>query len=153
MVFTSLALMVRARGPDEFWRKRRIFKLAAHYIGRRRNCYSIAIKMVHRALHYATRGRKLKKLDMGELWETRLTGACEQYGMQFSTLHEGLTRCNILLNRRVLSDLAIWEPRTFESLVRIAQEKARSDGLSGLTRLNELDGVVTRGMIKEKLDK
>lgn len=58
-----------------------------------------------------------------------------------------------LINRRVLSDLAIWEPRTFESLVRIAQEKARSDGLSGLTRLNELDGVVTRGMIKEKLDK
>nr|CAI5828745.1 unnamed protein product [Callosobruchus analis] len=64
MVFTTVVNFVRARGPDEFWRKRKIFKLAAHYIGRRRNCYSIAIRNVHRALVFATKGRKLKKLDM-----------------------------------------------------------------------------------------
>lgn len=50
-----------------------------------------------------------------------------------------------------MSDLAIWEPRTFESLIRIAQERARADGLEGVTRLSELDGVITRGMIKDKL--
>uniref|UniRef100_T1IES4 Uncharacterized protein n=1 Tax=Rhodnius prolixus TaxID=13249 RepID=T1IES4_RHOPR len=64
MVFQTVALFVRSKGPDEFWRKRRIFKLAAHFIGRRRNCYSIAIRYVHRALAYATKGRKLKKEDM-----------------------------------------------------------------------------------------
>nr|CAH7763813.1 unnamed protein product [Callosobruchus chinensis] len=67
MVFTTAVNFVRARGPDEFWRKRKIFKLAAHYIGRRRNCYSIAIRNVHRALVYATKGRQLKKDDMANV--------------------------------------------------------------------------------------
>lgn len=94
MVFQSLVNLVRARGPDEFWRKRRIFKLSAvreifsitfniyfktkifvflvqiysqHYYGRRRNCYSIAIRGVHRALVYATKARQLKKDDMKEV--------------------------------------------------------------------------------------
>ncbi|XP_033212136.1 39S ribosomal protein L20, mitochondrial [Belonocnema kinseyi] len=64
MVFQTLSHLVRARGPDEFWRKRKIFKLAAHFRGRHRNCYSLAIRAVHRALQYATIGRKLKKLDL-----------------------------------------------------------------------------------------
>lgn len=92
MVFLTAQLFVRCRGPDEFWRKRQIFKLAAvniqhlkrirkimpnkilikiktfqHYIGRRRNCYSLTIKSVHRALQFSTKGRKLKKQDMREV--------------------------------------------------------------------------------------
>ncbi|XP_071450939.1 large ribosomal subunit protein bL20m [Hetaerina americana] len=129
MVFTSLALYVRNRGPDEFWRKRKILKLAAHFVGRRRNCYSIAIRYVHRALVYATKGRKLKKLDMAQLWDTRLAAACEEHNFTSPLLREGLARCNILLNRKSLVDLAIWEPRTFEGLTKIAWQRCIEDGL------------------------
>lgn len=89
MVFLSIVNFVRCRGPDEFWRKRKIFKLAAvstltccfltkssnyllylcfkHFYGRRRNCYSIAIRGVHRALQHATAGRQLRKIDVAEV--------------------------------------------------------------------------------------
>ncbi|CAG2068188.1 unnamed protein product, partial [Timema podura] len=85
-----------------------------HYRGRSRNCYSIAIRNVHRALVFATQGRKLKKEDMKILWDTRITAACEEHNFTYPLLQEGLSRCNVLLNRKSLADLAAWEPRTFE---------------------------------------
>ncbi|GBP04263.1 39S ribosomal protein L20, mitochondrial [Eumeta japonica] len=129
MVFQTVALWIRSRGPDEFWRKRRIFRLAAHYIGRRRNCYSIAVRNVHRALVYATKARKLKKEDMKQLWDTRITAACEQHNITYFTLKEGLDRSHIMLDRKSLSDLASWEPKTFECLAAIAQKKLDLDNL------------------------
>jgi large subunit ribosomal protein L20 len=119
--------------------------LFQHFYGRARNCYSIAIRAVHRALVFATKGRKLKKQDMADvgtvyykymsaslsvdaywvlhgfisslllqLWETRITAGCEEHNMTYPLFREGLARCNILLNRKTLADLAIWEPRTFK---------------------------------------
>ncbi|XP_013141124.1 PREDICTED: 39S ribosomal protein L20, mitochondrial [Papilio polytes] len=128
MVFLTLTNLIRVRGPDEIWRKRKIFRLAAAYVGRRRNCYSVAVRNVHRALVYATKTRKLKKDDMKELWNTRITAACEQHNISAFTLKEGLDRSNIMLNRKSLSDLAAWEPRTFECLAAVAQKKLELDG-------------------------
>lgn len=127
MVFTTVALWLRSRGPDEFWRKRRVFRLAAHYVGRRRNCYSVSIKILHRALVYSTKARALKKEDMKQLWDARITAACEQHNITRFTLKEGLDRANIMLDRKSLSDLASWEPRTFESLAAVAKEKLNLD--------------------------
>lgn len=121
MVFTTLVNYVRARGPDEFWRKRKIFKLAAHYYGRPRNCYSVTIRAVHHALVYATRGRRLKKEDMRDLWISRITSGARQHGLEYQTFTENLMRNNIMLNRKSLADLACWEPRTFEALAKIAE--------------------------------
>ncbi|XP_012257761.1 39S ribosomal protein L20, mitochondrial [Athalia rosae] len=148
MVFQTLSLLARSRGPDEFWRKSRIFKLAAHYIGRRRNCYKIAIKMVHRALVYATKGRKLKKEDMKALWLTRLTAACHEHQIPANTFRESLIRSNILINNKNLVDLAVWEPRTFKALTQVACARAKQDGLKGVENLEIPPGVITRGMLK-----
>ncbi|KAK2586891.1 hypothetical protein KPH14_009828 [Odynerus spinipes] len=117
-------LLARSRGPDEFWRKRKIFKLASHFLGRRRNCYSLAIRSVHRALLYSTQGRKLKKEDMHELWLTRSTAAIEEH-----------------------ADLAVWEPRTFKSLAVIANARAEQDGFSK-TKPDLSTTVITNGLIK-----
>ncbi|KAK5646859.1 hypothetical protein RI129_005323 [Pyrocoelia pectoralis] len=130
MVFTTAINCIRARGPDEFWRKRQIFRLAAHYLGRRRNCYSVTIKIVHRALVYATKGRHLRKEDMKSLHETRITAGCEQHNITFKDFKEGLARCDILLNRRSLADLAAWEPYSFKALTDIAKQRLDDDGLS-----------------------
>ncbi|KAJ4432972.1 large ribosomal subunit protein bL20m [Periplaneta americana] len=149
MVFTTLALFSRNRGPCEFWKKRRILKMSAHFYGRKRNCYSIAIRYVHRALVYATKGRKLKKEDMAALWVTRITAGCEEHNLTYNLFREGLARCNILLNRKVLADLAIWEPRTFKSLAKLAHARVSQDGLAGVSELGEPpSGVITRGMLK-----
>ncbi|XP_067006163.2 large ribosomal subunit protein bL20m [Anabrus simplex] len=148
MVILSPISLIRSRGPDEFWRKRKIFKLAAHFIGRRRNCYSIAVRYVHRALVYATKGRKLKKEDMKNLWVARLNAACEQHNFRYNLMHESLVRSNILLNRRTLSDLSIWEPRSFKALTKLAWSRASKDGLAGVSELGDVpDGVITRGML------
>jgi len=136
-----LALFVRSRGPDEFWRKRKIFKLAAHYRGRRRNVYSITIRNVHRALVYATKGRKLKKLDMAALWTTRVEAGCTQYGLSLETFKEGLARSDILLNKKVLSDLAIWEPKSFEALVKISRERAAVESLPDIKERSVMNQV------------
>ncbi|XP_032511448.1 large ribosomal subunit protein bL20m [Danaus plexippus] len=128
MVFLNVVNLVRSRGPDEFWRKRKIFRLAAHFVGRRRNCYSVAVRNVHRALAYASKARQLKKEDMKDLWRTRITAACEQHNISSFTLKEGLERSNIMLDHKSLSDLAVWEPKTFECLAAVAQEKLRLDG-------------------------
>ncbi|XP_044268311.1 50S ribosomal protein L20 [Tribolium madens] len=130
MVFTTAVNFIRSRGPDEFWRKRKIFKLAAAYIGRRRNCYSLAIRGVHRALVYATKGRKLKKQDFSSLWDTRITAGCEQHDINYGVFKESLTRSNILLNRNTLATLACWEPFTFKALTDIAHKRASDDGIT-----------------------
>ncbi|ENN80522.1 hypothetical protein HUJ04_003167 [Dendroctonus ponderosae] len=148
MVFTSLVNYVRSRGPDEFWKKRRIFKLAAHYIGRRRNCYSIAVRSVHRALAYVTKGRKLKKLDMADLWVTRIEAACAQHNLEYKTLRNSLNQSDILINRKILSELAVWEPHTFKALTDIAKRRTLDDGLASITTSNsEVDRIITKGTL------
>ncbi|XP_035739345.1 39S ribosomal protein L20, mitochondrial-like [Vespa mandarinia] len=148
MVFLSLNLLVRSRGPDEFWRKRKIFQIASHFIGRRRNCYSICIRNVHRSLLYTTKGRKLKKDDMRELWMTRSTAATLEHDMDLRTFSEGLNRCNILLNYKSLADLACWEPRTFKSLVAIANARAQQDGFNKQKIKKESTTIITNGLIE-----
>lgn len=63
-------------------------------------------------------------------------------------MREGLTRNNILFNRKVLVDLAIWEPRTFKSLAKLAWSRAKVDGLNTVRHLEPPTGVITRGMLK-----
>ncbi|XP_031635843.1 39S ribosomal protein L20, mitochondrial [Contarinia nasturtii] len=142
MVFTSIVNLIRSRGPDELWRKRKIFKLAAHYTGRKRNCYTLAIRNVHRALVYATKARKLKKDDLNELRDARISAGCNQFGIELPAFREGLARSNIMLNRKSLADLAAWEPKSFESLVMIARERAVQDGLRGVHEVNADNRVV-----------
>ncbi|GJQ84139.1 hypothetical protein Trydic_g12111 [Trypoxylus dichotomus] len=148
MVFTTVTNFIRSRGPDEIWRKRRIFKLAAHFQGRKRNCYSIAIRYVQRALVYATKGRKLKKEDMANLWETRINAGCQQHGITYHTFREALSRCGIMLNRKVLADLACWEPHSFKALTDVAHQQAKHDGLNVLNENVKPLGVYRKGMIK-----
>ncbi|XP_076232742.1 mitochondrial ribosomal protein L20 [Calliopsis andreniformis] len=149
MVFLGVQLFKRNKGPDEFWRKRQIFKLAAHFLGRRRNCYSLAIRGVHKALLTSTKGRQLKKQDMKELWETRIDAASQEHGLNLKTLFEGLTRCNILLNRKSLANLAVWEPRTFKSLSDIACAKAKLGGIRDVANNPMPENIIIKGLVSK----
>ncbi|XP_058794977.1 large ribosomal subunit protein bL20m [Phymastichus coffea] len=148
MVLQSLVRYARSRGPDEFWRKRRIFKLSAHFKGRFRNCYSMAIRAVHRSLQFATKGRQAQRSYQRMVSHERVDAACIEHGMNLKALKEGLLRCNILLNSKSLAELAVWEPRTFKSIVKIACARVKQDGLNIIKNLQKPTGVINRGEIK-----
>lgn len=66
---------------------------------------------------------------MVDLWTTRINAGCDQHNISNFALKEGLGRCNIMLDKKSLADLAVWEPRTFESLAAIAKEKVAIDDI------------------------
>jgi len=134
--------------PDSYWRKRQVFRLSAHFYGRRRNCFSVAVRAVQRSLQYVTRGRKIWKLTFQEMWEQRLTSGCQELGYipeGAPVLLESLAQSQVLLNKQSLTNLAIWEPRTFKAINKIAATKAHQIGVEKLGPAPE--GVITRGML------
>ncbi|XP_023230168.1 uncharacterized protein LOC111630315 [Centruroides sculpturatus] len=139
----------RIKGRSSFFKKQQIFRLSAKFYGRKRNCYSIAIKYVHKALLHSAVGRKLRIQNHIAIWKQRLEAGCQEFGYDYGTLLQGMIKSDIVLNRKMLSELAIWEPRTFKALVSIAATKKFSeDSKRGLNELKPPpDGVITRGML------
>lgn len=97
-------------------RRNRILKLAKGYRGRRKNCYKRANQAVERALDYASRDRMQRKRDFRRLWIVRINAAARTVGLSYSKLIAGLTKANIGLNRKVLSDMAIADPSGFAAV-------------------------------------
>ncbi|GAB1603582.1 39S ribosomal protein L20, mitochondrial-like isoform X1 [Argonauta hians] len=147
MVFLTPVNAVRNRGPHRFWKRAMIRRLAWHFLGRKRNCYSISIRYVHRALRYSTWGRKLKKADAKELFMIRINAACREHGIQYNNFLEGLARADIALNRKVLADIAIYEPRTFKSLTELAKQQHREMGLTETGLDGPSPGIILRTML------
>src|SRR5687767_12769305 len=102
-------------------RRNRILKLAKGYRGRRKNCYKRANQAVERALDYASRDRARRKRDFRSLWIVRINAAARLAGVSYSKLIAGLTRSKLGLDRKVLADIAIADPKGFEALVHLAK--------------------------------
>lgn len=98
-------------------RKKKVLKLAKGFRGRSNNCFTIAIERVERALQYAYRDRRTKKRDFRALWIQRINAAVRQYGLIYSTFMDKLKAKNIAIDRKMLSEMAIREPKAFEKLV------------------------------------
>ena len=84
-----------------------------------------------------------------QLWETRLNGATHEHNISLKILLEGLNRCNILLNRKSLANLAIWEPRTFKCLSDIACAKAKLGGIKRVANNSMPETVMIKGLVDE----
>jgi large subunit ribosomal protein L20 len=83
--------------------------------------YRAAREAAMRAGVYARVGRKLRKRNFRALWIVRLTAACRQRGIMYSRLISGLKKANILLNRKMLSEIAIADPAGFDAIVAAAK--------------------------------
>ena len=103
-------------------RRKRVLDRAKGFRGRAKNCFSVAIERVEKALHYATRDRHNRKRDFRALWIQRINAAVRQYGSIYSTFMNGLKKLNIQLDRKMLSEMAIREPKAFENLVNEAKK-------------------------------
>ena len=98
-------------------RRKKILKLAKGYFGAKSTHFKMAKQAVKKSGNYAFAGRKQKKRDFRRLWITRISAACKLNGMNYSQFMNGLKKSGIALNRKVLADLAMNEPKAFEAVV------------------------------------
>lgn len=98
-------------------RKKKVFKLAKGYFGRRKNVWTVTKNAVEKGLTYAYRDRRNKKRSFRRLWIARINAACREEGTTYSTFMKGLSDNNIELNRKVLADLAMNHPDAFKAVV------------------------------------
>jgi large subunit ribosomal protein L20 len=99
-------------------RKKRVLKLAKGYWGRRKNVWTVAKNAVERGLQYAYRDRKVKKREFRKLWNQRINAATRIHGVSYSVFMGKLQTSELVLNRKVLADLAMNHPVAFEAIVR-----------------------------------
>ncbi|XP_062842553.1 39S ribosomal protein L20, mitochondrial [Trichomycterus rosablanca] len=144
MVFLTLACWIRNRGPDRYWKVQELLKHARHFRGRKNRCYSLAVRAVRRAFVYASKARKAKRRNMRTLWISRIAAASREHGMKYPVLMYNLVQCSVQLNRRVLSDLAITEPCSFQSLVSLAKARQQEGLRAALGDGKEPPGVFSR---------
>ena len=109
-------------------RRKKILKLAKGYRGRSKNCFRLAKQRVEKALQYAYRDRRAKKRDFRKLWIARINAAVRLHGLVYSQFIRGLSLAGIELDRKVLSDMAIKNPKQFEAVVQAVKNAISKDG-------------------------
>jgi large subunit ribosomal protein L20 len=115
--------MPRARkGAARTQARRKLLREARGYFGTKSRHKQQAKVAIMRAKRYAWRDRRARKRDFRALWITRITAACRMRGTRYSLFINGLQRAGVLLNRKMLSQIAIEDPKTFDALVAIAQK-------------------------------
>lgn len=105
------------RGVTAHARHKKVIKAAKGYYGRRKNTIRIAKQAVEKANQYAYRDRRVKKRTFRALWIQRINAAARDHGLTYGRFIDGLTKADIQVDRKVLSDLAIREPSAFKALV------------------------------------
>jgi len=97
-------------------RRKKVLKLAKGYYGAKHLLFRTAKEQVMNSLAYAYRDRRRKKRDFRKLWITRINAAARLNDISYSRLMDGLNKASIDVNRKVLSDIAINDPKGFTAL-------------------------------------
>ncbi len=105
------------RGVTAHAKHKKVIKKAKGYYGSRKNTIRIAKQAVEKAAQYAYRDRKVRKRNFRSLWIQRINAGAREHGLTYGRLIDGLTKANIEVDRKVLSDLAIHEPEAFAAMV------------------------------------
>lgn len=96
---------------------KKLLAKAKGYRGRRKNVYRVAKQAVMKAGQYAYRDRRQKKRQFRTLWIARINAAAREFGMPYSVFMNGLKKADIQIDRKVLSDIAIFDKAAFEQFV------------------------------------
>jgi large subunit ribosomal protein L20 len=118
--------MPRAKGGAKTrQRRKKILKKAKGYVGGRSRFYRTAAETVLRAGAFAYRDRKAKKRTARRLWIARINAACRAAGLSYSVFIAALKKGGILLDRKVLAEMAVRDPAGFAKLAETAKAQAR----------------------------
>jgi large subunit ribosomal protein L20 len=110
-------------GPIRHRRHKKILKITKGQYGTRSKLYRRANEAMLKSLWYAYRDRRVRKRDLRRLWIARINAAARQNGTTYSRLVHGLKVNQIELNRKILADLAVRDPKVFAYIVSEAQVK------------------------------
>ena len=98
-------------------RRKKILSLTRGYFGSRKNVWTVAKNTWDKGQGYAYRDRRQKKRNFRKLWIQRINAGVRQYGLSYSKFMGELSKANILINRKVLADLAMNNPEAFKAIV------------------------------------
>lgn len=102
-------------------RHKKILKMAKGYRGTRSRLFKKANESVMKALYYARRDRRAKKHEFRKLWIARINAATRANGLSYSRFIYGLTKAGVIVNRKMLADLAVNDAAAFTKLVEVAK--------------------------------
>ena len=105
------------RGVTSHQRHKKILKMAKGYQGRNSTCYRIAKQKVQKALQYNYRDRRVRRREFRSLWIVRLNAALREMGLKYSTFIDKMHKAGVLINRKMLADLAVNESSVFKAVV------------------------------------
>jgi len=111
------------RGVAAKKRKNRILKAAKGYYGARSNLIKTAREAVHKGWSYAYRDRKQRKRDFRGLWIARINAAAREHGLSYSRFVHGLKAAGVEVDRKVLAEIALADPKAFGELAELAKSK------------------------------
>ncbi|NWW41761.1 RM20 protein, partial [Panurus biarmicus] len=112
-----------------------------HFRGRKNRCYKLAVKSVRRAFVRSTKARREKKRFLRAVKSKTSAG---NHGLKYPAFISNLLKSQVELNRKVLADLAIYEPKTFKSLAALAQRRRQEGFLAALGDGKEPEGIFSR---------
>ena len=107
--------------------KRAVLELAQGYYGNKSRSYRAANEQVMHSLQYAYRDRRARKGDFRRLWIQRINAAARLDGMSYSRLIAGLNKAEVDVDRKVLADLAVRDPKAFSAIVAVAAARLAED--------------------------
>ena len=103
-------------------RHKKVIKQAKGYFGAKHYRYRTAKQAVMKSGMYAYVGRKDRKSDFRKLWITRINAAARSNGITYSNLIAGLKKANVTINRKMLAELAVSDPKAFTEIVEVAKK-------------------------------
>jgi len=103
-------------------RKKRVLKQTKGFWGDRSKQFQQARRALMHALEYQYRDRRNKKREIRALWIVRINAACRASGLTYSKFMNGLKKANVNIDRKILADLAVRDPKTFDKLIEIAKK-------------------------------
>ena len=101
---------------------KRVIKLSKGFRGRANRCFRVAIRRLEKSWQYAYRDRKVKKREFRKLWIQRLNAGVRQQGLSYSRFIEMEGRSGVKLDRKILSELAMYEPFSFKAVVDVVKK-------------------------------
>ena len=103
-------------------KRRTVLNRAKGYYGAKSRSYRAAKEQVQHSLQYQYRDRRNKKREIRSLWITRINAAARMNGMSYSVFMNGLNKAGVVLDRKVLADMAVSDPAAFAKLVEVAKK-------------------------------
>ena len=129
-------------------RHKKVLKEAKGYFGSKHRLYKTAKEQLMHSGQYAFRDRKQKKRDFRKLWITRINAACRQNDISYSRFIEGLTKAGVEINRKMLSEIAINDPKAFTELVKTAKD-GKAGKVKAATEVAGLEVTINKGATKK----